>query len=248
MAFIRGVRYANLCGCHVAHLPPSLTGADQASSMKTLIQCDFDGTITEEDASFVLLDAHAGGDWRRLLRAYQERRISVSELNTRAFAMVNVGRATLLETLRGRVRIRAGFSELIGYCRRKDIRFVIVSNGLDFYIEAILRDLGMSDLEVHSGQALFHPQGMEVQYLGPDGTRLDNGFKEAYIRSFLEEGYTVVYMGNGESDAAPASLAHHVFATGQLLTACRKTNMDCQPLESFVDAVRYIDAISQIQV
>lgn len=212
--------------------------------MQTLIQCDFDGTITEEDVSFVLLDAHAEGDWRRLLHAYEERRISVAELNTRAFAMVNVDKATLLQTLRGRVRIRAGFNELIDYCRRKDIRFAVVSNGLDFYIEAILRDLGMEDLEVHSGQALFRPEGIGVQYPGPDGRLMDDGFKVAYIRSFLDMGYRVIYMGNGESDAAPASHAHHVFATGQLLRVCREANMHCQPLESFVDAVRCIEAIS----
>ncbi len=30
---------------------------------KTLVQCDFDGTITEEDVSFAMLDAFADGDW-----------------------------------------------------------------------------------------------------------------------------------------------------------------------------------------
>ena len=41
--------------------------------MKTLIQCDFDGTVTEEDVSFFLLDAFAQGDWRALLREYKEK-------------------------------------------------------------------------------------------------------------------------------------------------------------------------------
>jgi len=40
-------------------------------SRKTLIQCDFDGTITEEDVSFILLDTFARGDWRRLLKEYK---------------------------------------------------------------------------------------------------------------------------------------------------------------------------------
>ncbi len=33
---------------------------------KTLVQCDFDGTVTEEDVSFMLLDAFANGGWRQL--------------------------------------------------------------------------------------------------------------------------------------------------------------------------------------
>jgi 2-hydroxy-3-keto-5-methylthiopentenyl-1-phosphate phosphatase len=29
--------------------------------IQTLVQCDFDGTVTEEDVSFMLLDAFADG-------------------------------------------------------------------------------------------------------------------------------------------------------------------------------------------
>jgi len=38
--------------------------------MKTMVQCDFDGTITEEDVSFFLLDTFADGDWRQLWKDY----------------------------------------------------------------------------------------------------------------------------------------------------------------------------------
>ena len=121
--------------------------------MKTLVQCDFDGTVTEEDTSFFLLDAFAQGDWRRLLREYKEHKISVGEFNTKAFAMVKADKPTLLEALKGEVKVRAGFHELVNYCRRRGFRLVIVSNGLDFYIEAILKDLGLKNIEVHAAQA-----------------------------------------------------------------------------------------------
>ncbi|MCJ7743228.1 MAG: hypothetical protein MUO99_01535 [Dehalococcoidales bacterium] len=39
---------------------------------KTIVQCDFDGTVTEEDVSFLMLDACADGDWRALHRQYEE--------------------------------------------------------------------------------------------------------------------------------------------------------------------------------
>ena len=70
--------------------------------MKTLIQCDFDGTITEEDASYFLLDTFAQGDWRKLLQAYKVRRISVGQFNTGAFAMVKADKQTLLDAVRGK--------------------------------------------------------------------------------------------------------------------------------------------------
>jgi len=211
--------------------------------MKTLVQCDFDGTVTEEDASFFLLDAFAQGDWRRLLRKYKEHRISVGEFNTEAFAMVKDDEATLLEVLKDKVKVRTGLHELVNYCLKKGFRFVIVSNGLDFYIKAVLKDMGLENIEVHAAQASFHPEGMKVQYIGPDGERLEDGFKEVYIKSFLKLGYRVIYIGNGESDVAPAKYAHHVFATGELLAYCRENNLKYKPLENFIDVVRDIDLL-----
>ena len=211
--------------------------------MKALVQCDFDGTITEEDTSFFLLDAFAKGDWRRLLREYKEHRISVGEFNTKAFAMVKADKPALLEVLEGKIKVRAGFHELVNYCRRRGFRLVIVSNGLDFYIEATLKDLGLKNLEVHAAQASFHPEGMKVKYVGPDGKRLEDGVKEAYTKLFLKLGYRVIYVGNGDSDFAPAKYAHHVFATGELLAYCRENNLNYKPFENFIDVVSDIDLL-----
>jgi 2-hydroxy-3-keto-5-methylthiopentenyl-1-phosphate phosphatase len=212
-----------------------------ASKMKTLVQCDFDGTITEEDISFLLLDAFAPGEWRRVLGKYKEHKISVGEFNTRAFAMVKADEHTLLEALKGRVEVREGFQELVKYCLEKSFRLVIVSNGLDFYIRAVLADLGLGNIEVHAAQASFHPEGMEVRYVGPDGKRLDDGFKEAYVESFLKLGYRVIYIGNGDSDVDPGKYAHHVFATGDLLAYCKENNLRYKAFETFLDVVRELN-------
>ena len=211
--------------------------------MKTLIQCDFDGTVTEEDVSFFLLDTFAQGDWRRLLREYKDHRISVGEFNTRAFAMVKNDKAALLEEVRVKTKVRAGFQELVSYCQKKDFRLVIVSNGLDFYIRAVLKDLGLENSEVHAAQASFHPEGMKVQYVGPDGRILENGFKESYIKSFLALGYRIIYVGNGDSDFPPARHAYYIFATGDLLAYCRESNLRHKPFDNFFDIVRHIDLL-----
>jgi 2-hydroxy-3-keto-5-methylthiopentenyl-1-phosphate phosphatase len=216
---------------------------DQAETVKPLVQCDFDGTITEEDVAFLVLDYFAQGDWRRLLREYRECKISVGEFNTRAFAMVKADKHTILEAVKGRVKVRAGFHELVSHCLGKGFRLVIVSNGLDFYIRAVLKDLGLANMEVHAAQASFHPEGMKVQYVGSDGRKLDDGLKEAYVKSFLKLGYRIIYIGNGDSDFAPAKYAHYVFATGDLLTYCRKSNLKYKPFENFLDVVKELNVM-----
>ena len=210
---------------------------------KTLVQCDFDGTVTEEDVSFLLLDAFASGDWKHLLRQYQEGKITVGQFNREAFTMVTADKQTLLRRVKDEVKVRTGFHELVAFCRRRGFRLVIVSNGLDFYIEKILGDIGMGEIEVFAAQTHFSPRGLEVQYIGPDGSRLDSDFKEAYVDLFLGEGYQIIYMGNGSSDISPARQCHYVFATGVLLAHCKQTNLDCIPLTDFREVVRVMERL-----
>ena len=211
--------------------------------MKTLVQCDFDGTITEEDMGFLLLDSFASEGWRQLLTEYREGRMSVGYFNTEAFAMVKADRQTLLKFVRSKVKIRAGFHELLAYCHRKGFRFAIVSNGLVFYIEAILRDIGIDNIDILAAQTNFSPEGIEAKYIGPEGNQIQDGFKEAYIRLFLRSGYCVVYVGNGISDGLPAKLAHHIFATGELLNYCKETNLNCTPFVDLNDVVRSLELL-----
>ena len=152
--------------------------------------------------------------------------------------MVKADKETLLRTVMSEVKMRAGFQELVAYCSKRGFRLVIVSNGLDFYIKAILGEIGLKSIEVYAAQTQFHPEGMKVQYIGPDGKQLNDGLKEAYIKLFLEQGYRVIYVGNGDSDTIPAKYAHHVFARGELLTYSRENNLECKPFNDLTDVVR----------
>ncbi len=208
---------------------------------KTIIQCDFDGTITEKDVSFLILDAFADGDWRQVLAQYRGGKISVGALNTRAFARVKADEQTLLDFVKGRARIRDGFGELLACCERKGFKFTIVSNGLDFYIRAMLGDMGIDNIEVFAAQNRFSTNGVDVRYIGPQGDQLEDGFKDAYVRLFQEQGYRVIYIGNGASDLSPARQSHQVFATGELLAQCKKTKLDCTPFTDLNEVAKVLE-------
>ncbi len=207
--------------------------------MKTVIQCDFDGTITRKDVSFLLLDAFARANWREVLAEYKAGKIPVGAFNTTAFAMVKADRQTLLDFVRrSDVEIRPGFKELLDYCSQKGFRFVIVSNGLDFYIQEILKNLGISGLEVYAARTQFGNDGLAVRYIGPDDRQMQGGFKDTYARLFLQEGYRVVYIGNGVSDFSAAKQAHHVFATDDLRAFCQEKSLHCHPFNGLDEVLQ----------
>ncbi len=211
--------------------------------MKTLVQCDFDGTITEVDASFLILEEFAQGNWCQVLQEHRAHKISVGEFNARAFAMVRADEQTLLRAIKRRVSIRPGFRELVTYCAKRNFRLVIVSNGLDFYIQALLANCGLGEIEWHAAKTCFEGGNMRVQYIGPDGKVLEDAFKEAYVKLFLEQDYRVIYAGNGDSDIIPARYVHHVFARGELLSYYHSKRLKCIPFEDFTEVIKEMDLL-----
>ncbi len=214
--------------------------------MKIAIQIDFDGTVTVEDVSFLLLDTYVGSAWREHLEEYDSGRIPVGAFNKRVFGMMQADRQTMTDWVltSERVIIRPGFRDLMEYCTSKDYKIVIVSNGLRFYIEAILEKLGLAgikDLEIYAASNEFYPGGVKVAYIGPDGAELEAGFKEAYTGMLVKQGYSVIYMGNGNSDIYPSRLAKYVFATDQLLKRCRAEKLDCFPFNDFFDVIKVME-------
>jgi 2-hydroxy-3-keto-5-methylthiopentenyl-1-phosphate phosphatase len=204
-------------------------------SRKIIIQCDFDGTVTEDDISFILLDAFAKGDWRTINKQHSEGKITVGRFNERAFGLVRASKKAMLDYLKDKVKVRPGFQKLVELCQQKGIRFVIVSNGLEFYIKRILEDMGLYNLEYHAAETRFHANKLKVRYIGHDGSVVDSGYKEKYVNKYLNEGYHVVYIGNGSSDLSPARDAHQIFATESLLEHCQRTGLTCIPFTSFLE-------------
>jgi 2-hydroxy-3-keto-5-methylthiopentenyl-1-phosphate phosphatase len=84
---------------------------------------------------------------------------------------------------------------------------------------------------------------MKVAYIGPDGTEMEVGFKEAYTRLLKKSGYDVIYVGNGASDIFSARQASHVFAVDELLKRCRREKVPCTPFTDFYDIIRGLEAL-----
>ncbi len=216
--------------------------------MKTVVQIDFDGTVTIEDVSFLLLDTYVGQKWRDELVQYNSGQIPVGTFNKRVFGMMKASQKTMTDLVLTdpRVQIRRGFKEMLEYCEKKGYKIVIVSNGLCFYIEAILKKLGLNKikgLDIYAAKNEFFKGGVKVAYIGPDGREVEAGFKEAYTKMLKQQGYSVIYIGNGDSDIYPSRMAERVFATEQLLKRCRAENLQCVPFEDFFEVIKGLKSL-----
>ncbi len=202
-----------------------------------IVQCDFDGTVIRNNLSVLLRERFAPDRWRRIDADYLDGKLTVESANILQFSLIAQPRTALEAFVRDHIDVRAGFADFVRYCRLQDVPFVIVSSGLDFYIETVLRTIGLADVELHCAQTTFGDDGIRVRYADPMGNPIDAGFKLRHLESLRQRGGSVVYLGDGYSDLEPAHQADHVFATDRLWEKLRD-EPGCRTFDDFHDVIR----------
>ncbi len=205
-----------------------------------IIQCDFDGTIIRNNLSVLLREKYACGDWQKIDSDYLQGHLTVEQSNKLQFALIKEPKERLQEFVRQHIELRPGFVEFVRFCQESAILFAIVSSGLDFYIEPVLAEIGMPDLELHCGRTSFSRGGIDVAYYDPAGNIASEGFKKKYLTWLKKRGGNIIYLGDGLSDLEAARQADHVFATGHLLDLLDTYSIERSAFSDFYDLQRQI--------
>ncbi len=210
-----------------------------------VVQCDFDDTITVGNVSTAIREMFGPDSWTSMEEEYLSGKYSVEESNIRQFALVKAARQEIVDFVLGDVVIRYGFEEFVGHCRGEGIRLVVVSGGLDLYINPVMAHLGYEDLEVFSAVTHFTADGIRVEYTDPWGNSVIQGFKEAFVRHLKRNGDTVIYIGDGLSDVTPAAEADYVIARSSLQRYLSGKGIPFVGFETFNDVGRHVQEIRE---
>ena len=200
-----------------------------------IIQCDFDGTIISNNLSVLIREHFAPEEWRAIETDYLEGLITVEESNRRQFALIKEPKERLQEFVRCHIDVRQDFPEFTADCQTKGNHLVIVSSGLDFYIEVVLSELGMSDIELYCGKTEFNERGILVSYADQNGNTIKHGFKISYLNWLKQRDKSIVYIGDGLSDLEAARNANYVFATGHLAMLLKEEHISWSSFNNFID-------------
>ena len=203
--------------------------------MKQLVLCDFDGTISTQDMGYALVNRFAIGDWRSIDREYSEGKIGSIEAYSRIAGIIRWDAGALFDFIRVYSAIDPSFPHFYQYCRNEGIDVKIVSDGLDFYIKAILEAHHLSEIPFYSNVTRFlREQKIEISYphineeCGLCGT-----CKRRLIQLLRKEYDSILYIGNGLSDRCAARDADFVFAKDALYIHCIDQDIPCHCFEHF---------------
>jgi 2-hydroxy-3-keto-5-methylthiopentenyl-1-phosphate phosphatase len=199
-----------------------------------LVVSDFDGTITIDDLTNFIWDAHVPYDWRAVLTPLsREGVLSPLQMIARGYGDVPQPPEALLAEVLPKGRLRAGFDGFVQSCRLNRWPFEVLSHGLTFYIRPLLP--AGSALTAFEGR--FEGGRWRVEL--PPGLSVPAGrdFK-AHVVSLLRERYpdhTTVYVGDGRLDFPAARTCDRIFAVtdSTLAKMCAEAGIEFTPFHSF---------------
>ncbi len=200
-----------------------------------LVLCDFDGTITNEDIGFKIIQAFAGPGWHEIEDAYQRGEKGSREALLEIFALIRVDEPTLRRYVLDNFYVDPYFPDFLALCRRLKVPVTVLSDGFDFYIDLMLQKFKV-DVGYLANQLRVVDCGLHAdfphrnEHCGACGNcKLD------YALRVRENGARIIYIGDGYSDRCVVEAADAVFAKGTLARYCREKGISFYPFTNFRD-------------
>ena len=195
---------------------------------------DFDDTAALENVAELLLNRFGDPTWQDVRRRFRSSELTLNEYQEITFRNILADRAIMQDYVKQNANLRPYFKELWEHCQEQDVPMAVVSQGLDFYIEALLEKDGLSQIPVHAVVTRFTPQGITYEYrhARPGRERLGNS-KGLVVDRYREQGHYIIYIGDGLSDFEAAGKADLLFAHRTLAEECARTNIPFRPFTDF---------------
>jgi 2,3-diketo-5-methylthio-1-phosphopentane phosphatase len=209
---------------------------------KIAIFCDFDGTVAQDDVGDLLFSTFSkDAESRRIVERWERGEISSRECLEREAELIEVEREDLNKFVIKR-RLDPFFKDFHDFAKKRDMEVLIMSDGLDYYIETLLLRNGLGEIEFFANHLIVDGKRFKVEF--PHYDLMDctdcGCCKTHHIHRYRDEGYFIIYVGDGLSDRCPVEAADMVFAKNDLLDFCLQNGIDHIKFRNFRDVEREV--------
>jgi 2-hydroxy-3-keto-5-methylthiopentenyl-1-phosphate phosphatase len=209
--------------------------------MKYMFFCDFDGTVTREDVIDRILEEFADPMWREIEQSWVNGEIGSRECLAMQTKLIKAKKQDLLDFVGG-TGIDETFIDFARYCKSKTIKIVILSDGIDLFINSILNRYGLKDIKVFSN-GLAHTNGhfeMFFPYFRKDCLSRSGVCKCKIMEELSSPEGINILVGDGRSDFCIARKANLTFAKSSLLDFCRTEKIPHMEHRKFGDITEWL--------
>ena len=201
-----------------------------------VVLCDFDGTLTRFSVIDHLYETFAQCGLE-FAKRWERGEISTMEEMESTFATVTASREEMEREL-VKVELVPGASNFISFSQERGYSFAIVSDGLQWYIEYILQQHGITGIKIIATQIQFEQDGFHFSYpwYNPE-VPLRSTSKPTIIRHYQERGSRVAFVGDGTSDFEAVGVADLIYARRRLAEYCRSNGVPAIEFTDFFDMI-----------
>lgn len=198
--------------------------------------CDFDGTIAIEDVTDRLLDQFASPRWLDIERDWRAGRIGSRECMALQIALLECSLAEI-EQFAAEIPIDPAFPAFVRDCAALGLPLLIVSDGLDAAIRAVLARYGLRDIPVYSNRLCSGPEALFLEFPHSDtACAAGSGTCKCVVSAQAGNAQRrTLLIGDGASDFCLAGRADLVFAKDRLLDHCRAHHLPHRPYAGFAE-------------
>ncbi|HOG17713.1 MAG TPA: MtnX-like HAD-IB family phosphatase [Syntrophales bacterium] len=223
--------------------PADSTGALPFRGGRTLAVCDFDGTVCTVDMGNAILNRFSRTKWEEIDRAYCAREIGSLTAYRMLTPILRGSRKGMADFVRKNARLDPEFPAFVRFCRELGVDVMILSDGLDFYIETFLEQFDLQGIDYYANRLSFGKEdALDIDFPYSSECGSCGTCKSGILLRSRAEYDTVVYIGDGFSDICPAREADCVFAKGVLYEACLRNGTACIRYEHFGDVIDALQA------
>jgi len=207
-----------------------------------IIVSDFDGTITKTDTLSKFLEDYADDKWLDIENDWREGKFGSQECLVRQFELIPNLSPELIDSFLDTMEIDEGFIPFCKKAKQKKIPIVILSDGLDYFINRILEKNKINFINVITNHAYFEENGkMKGKFIiefPNDSKHCTNNAgtcKCKAVKNLKKLYKKVVYVGDGASDFCVAKEPDLVYAKAGLAQYCRNNNIKYVEYTSYKD-------------
>lgn len=202
-----------------------------------IIVSDFDGTITQKDGLYTFIKEFAKGDWEKIEQDWVDGKISSKECLIEEFKLVPNLSEELISAFAKKIEIDRSFKSFYEKLLNAGVDFCIVSDGIDYFINKILKYHNLDNIKIISNHGEFRGEFFEIGFPN-DCTSCKNnaGTCKCKILEDLKQEYKkIVYIGDGVSDFCVANKADILYAKSKLINYCLSNNIKHIQFNTFSD-------------
>ena len=207
-----------------------------------IVLCDFDGTISVKDVTDTLLSYFGQDGCDELEELWVNGKIGSQECMSKQIALMDASLEEVNQVL-SKIEIDPMFKSFLDYTEKNNIPVHVVSDGLDYSIQFILKHHGIEHLPIFANR-LLHDNArswrLEFPYANKDCIKQSGNCKCNHVKQqqFFPK---ILYVGDGTSDYCVSHHVDFVFAKDKLVNYCKKNKIAHCAINSFTDVTKALE-------